>query len=76
MHSPILVHMTPAMGRGVFAARAIARGEVLGAFHTIRLPPHEVTAMAATTLSHFWFEDEADGAAFVVLGLFVFLAKG
>lgn len=66
--NPVTVKMTPTMGRGVFAARTIAQGEVLGAFHTIRLPPHEVAAMAGSTLSHFWFEDDADGAAFVVLG--------
>jgi uncharacterized protein len=64
----ITIKMTPTMGRGVFAARAIAAGETLGEFHTIRLPPHEVKAMAGTTLSHFWFEDDADGAAFIVLG--------
>ncbi|MEQ1697520.1 MAG: SET domain-containing protein-lysine N-methyltransferase, partial [Hyphomicrobiaceae bacterium] len=46
----------------------IAAGEVLGVFHTIQLPPHEVTAMAGSTLSHFWFEDDADGSAHVVLG--------
>ena len=51
----------------MFAARTIIAGEVLGDFHTIRLPPHEVTEMAGSTLSHFWFED-ADGSAFVVLG--------
>ena len=56
------------MGRGIFAKRLIACGEVLGRFHTIRLPPHEVAAMRGSTLSHFWFEDDADGAAFVVLG--------
>jgi uncharacterized protein len=64
----IEVRMTPTMGRGVFAARPLRHGEVLGAFHTIRLPPHEVAAMQGTTLSHFWFEDDADGSAFVVLG--------
>jgi len=67
MISSITVRRTPTMGRGVFAARAIAHGETLGVFHTIRLPAHEVTAMAGSTLSHFWFED-ADGSAFIVLG--------
>ena len=66
--NPITVRMTPTMGRGVFAGRAIARGEVLGEFHAIRLPPHEVAAMKGSTISQFWFEDDADGAAFVVLG--------
>jgi hypothetical protein len=66
--SPILVRMTPTMGRGVFAARAIAMGETLGVFHTLRLPPAEVKAMAGSTLSQFWFEDDADGSAFVVFG--------
>lgn len=65
---PITVKMTATMGRGVFAGRGIARGETLGVFHTIRLPPHEVAGMAGSTLSHFWFEDDADGSAFVVLG--------
>ena len=60
--------MTPAMGRGVFAVRAIACGEELGAFHSIRLPAHEVAVMQGSTFSQFWFEDEADGSAFVVLG--------
>ena len=66
--SPITVHITPTMGRGVIAARALHEGEVLGQFHSIRLPPHEVVAMAQSTLSHFWFEDDTDGSAFVVLG--------
>ncbi len=65
--APINVRMTPTMGRGVFAARRLAHGEVLGEFHTIRLPAHEVAAMAGSTLSRYWFED-ADGSAFVVLG--------
>ena len=64
----ITVKMTPTMGRGVFATGSMPRGFVLATFHTIRLPPHEVRAMAGGTLSHFWFEDDADGAAFVVLG--------
>ena len=75
MHTPsllgkaaITVRMTPTMGRGVFAGRALHRGEELGVFYSIRLPPDEVAKMAGTTLSTFWFEDEADGAAFVVLG--------
>jgi SET domain-containing protein len=65
--------MTATMGRGVFAARRLAKGETLAEFHTIRLPPEDVTSMRTTLpggglLSHFWFEDDADGAAFVVLG--------
>ena len=74
MHSPskadmpVTVKMTPTMGRGVFAVRKIAKGELLGEFHTIRLPPDEVQTMAGTTLSHFWFEDDDDGSAFVVFG--------
>jgi SET domain-containing protein len=64
----VRVAMTATMGRGVFAAEAIARGAEVGRFHTIRIPPAEVRAMAGSTLSHFWFEDDADGAAFVVLG--------
>jgi SET domain-containing protein len=32
------------------------------------LPPREVLLMKGSTLSHFWFEDDEDGAAFVVLG--------
>ena len=65
---PITVKMTPAMGRGVFAAREIASGETLGVFYTIRIPPHEVATMTGSTLSHFWFEDDADGSACVVFG--------
>lgn len=64
----ITVQMTPTMGRGVFAARAIAIGETLGVFHTIHLPAHEVAEMTGSTLSNFWFENDADGSAFVVLG--------
>ena len=66
--TPITVRMTPTMGRGVFAVRALTEGTVLGEFHSIRLPPDEVASMAGSTLSHFWFEDDSDGAAFVVLG--------
>lgn len=63
----ITVRMTPGMGRGVFAARDIEAGEMLGSFHTVRLPPAEVKALAGTTLSHYWFEDD-DGSAHVVFG--------
>lgn len=66
--APVRVRMTPNMGRGVFAACDIAAGEVLGEFHSIRVPPEEVAAGKGSTLSRFWFEDDADGAAFVVLG--------
>ena len=66
--NPITVRMTPSMGRGVFAGRAIARGELLGEFFTIRLPAGEVKKMAGTSLSTFWFEDGPGGDAFVVLG--------
>ena len=66
--APVRVRMTPTMGRGVFAARGIAAGEVLGEFHTIRIPAPEVASGKGTTLSNFWFEDDADGSAFVVLG--------
>ncbi len=64
----IVVRMTQTMGRGVFASRDIAAGDVLGEFYSIRLPPDDVKAGRGTTLSHFWFEDDADGSAFVVLG--------
>ncbi|MBX9926270.1 MAG: SET domain-containing protein-lysine N-methyltransferase [Hyphomicrobiaceae bacterium] len=71
----ITVRMTDAMGRGVFAVRDIAAGDVLGAFHTIRLPPAEVAAIrdalwpvASSTLPSYWFEDDADGSALIVLG--------
>jgi len=67
MISPVTVRLTPTMGRGVFAARAIAHGETIGVFHTIHLPAREVATMAGSTLSHFWFED-VDGSAFIVLG--------
>lgn len=62
------VRMTTTMGRGLFAREPIAAGENLGTFHTIRIPPDEVKALQGGTLSRFWFEDEADGSAFIVLG--------
>jgi uncharacterized protein len=67
------IKMTPTMGRGVFATRAVAQGETLGEFHTLRIPPDEVATMRRTLpgeglLSRFWFEDDADGSAFVALG--------
>jgi hypothetical protein len=65
---PIEVRLVPGMGRGVFATAAIGAGAVLGLFHTIRLPPEEVRAAAGGVLSSFWFEDDADGSAYVVLG--------
>ncbi len=64
----VTVRMTPDMGRGVFAARAIFSGETLAEFHTLTLPPAEVRAMAGGTLSNYWFEDDADGSALIVLG--------
>ena len=66
--SPITIHLTASMGRGVFAARAIAAREDLGIFHTIWLPPREVLLMKGSTLANFWFEDDEDGSALVVLG--------
>ena len=72
---PIAVRMTDAMGRGVFAARDIAAGDVLAEFYTIRLPPAEVAAIrtalqqeTSPTLPSYWFEDDADGSALIVLG--------
>ena len=65
---PVMVRLTPGMGRGVIAARSIAAGEVMAEFHTIRLPAAEVTAMAGGTLSNYWFEDDTDGSALIVLG--------
>lgn len=62
------VRMTDIMGRGVFAREPIAAGDILGTFHTIRIPLVEVNTMAGSTLSRFWFEDEADGSAILVLG--------
>lgn len=63
------VRMTETMGRGVFVSRPIAAGEVMDTFHTIRIPPDEVRAMVGGTMSRYWFEDDHDGAAFVVLGI-------
>lgn len=63
------VRVTTTMGRGVFALRDIAAGEVLGIFHALRLPPAEVKAIAGGELSRFWFEDDSDGSAYVVFGL-------
>ena len=63
------VRMTATMGRGVFALRPIAAGEMLGEFHTLRIPPAEVRAGRGGTLSQFWFEDDGDGSAYVVFGL-------
>jgi uncharacterized protein len=70
---PITIHSTPTMGRGVFANRAITQGETLAQFHTIKLPPADVAAIRAARpnggeLGQFWFEDDADGSAFIVLG--------
>ncbi|MDX2258950.1 MAG: SET domain-containing protein-lysine N-methyltransferase [Hyphomicrobiaceae bacterium] len=66
--APVEVRLVPGMGRGVFATADIAAGEVLGLFHTIHLPAGEVRAAAGGVLSTFWFEDDADGSAYVVLG--------
>jgi hypothetical protein len=57
------------MGRGVFAAAAIPAGTLLGTFHTIALSAADVTAARGTTLSDYWFEDDADGSAVIVLGV-------
>ncbi len=68
MDNRLSVETVPGMGRGVFARAAIASGEVLGTFHTIHVPAAEVEAGAASTLAHYWFLDDADGSAYVVLG--------
>ena len=62
------IRAIPGMGRGVFATASLKEGESLGAFCTIHIPSAEVASMAGGTLSHYWFEDDADGAAFIVLG--------
>ncbi|MDZ4841727.1 MAG: SET domain-containing protein-lysine N-methyltransferase [Hyphomicrobium aestuarii] len=66
----VVVAMADGMGRGVFAARIFAAGETLAAFHTIRLPAAEVAALRGfnSTLANYWFEDDADGSALIVLG--------
>lgn len=69
MDPRLTVTMTRTMGRGVLARAPIAAGSPLGRFHTIRIPPDEVARMKHGTLSRFWFEDERDGAAFIVLGV-------
>lgn len=68
LQDALAVRMTPTMGRGVFACRAVPCGAGLGSFYTIEVPAAEVRAMAGGTLSRFWFEDE-DGSAAVVLGI-------
>lgn len=67
---PVTIRMTETMGRGVFAARSIASGEILAEFHTIRLPVDDVAATKAArgVLMNYWFEDDADGSALIVLG--------
>ncbi|MFZ4807371.1 MAG: SET domain-containing protein-lysine N-methyltransferase [Hyphomicrobiaceae bacterium] len=55
------------MGRGVFADRAVAAGEVLGSFYTIHICAAERPAALQTALRDFIFFDE-DGSAEVVLG--------
>lgn len=56
------------MGRGLFALASIPSAAVLGQFYTIRIPPAEVARMAGGEISRFWFEDDGDGSAHVVLG--------
>lgn len=70
MTRAIEVRMTATMGRGVFALRGFGAGETIAEFHTIRLPSAEVVAMRAAraTLLSYWFEDDADGSALIVLG--------
>lgn len=68
MNPKLEVRMTNTMGRGVFARAPVAEGELLGTFHSICIPPAEVPPLVGTTLSRFWFEDEADGSALLALG--------
>jgi SET domain-containing protein len=60
--------MTESMGRGVFATAPIAKGDVIGQFHTIHIPAPEAAKMAGSELSRFWFEAE-DGSVLIALGL-------
>ena len=64
----VAIKQAGTMGRGVFAARPISAGTHLADFYTIKLPPDEVVAMRGCTLSHFWFEDDTEGSALIVLG--------
>lgn len=67
------ISQTEHMGRGVFTDRDIIKGETLAQFHTIKLPPADVAAIKAARtnggeLGQFWFEDDTDGSALLVLG--------
>jgi uncharacterized protein len=68
MDKRVDVRMTETMGRGVFAREKIPAGSKLGEFFTLRIEPIETPTIAASPIGHFWFEDDTDGAAYVVFG--------
>jgi hypothetical protein len=53
--SGLRVGPAPGKGRGVFAARAFARGEVVEAAPVLVLPPHEQEAIDETVLAAYVF---------------------
>lgn len=62
---PIVVRTCPGMGRGVFAARAIAAGEDFGRFPLLEVP--ETDPALEGVVNHYVF-GRAEGPSFLVLG--------
>jgi uncharacterized protein len=51
----LAVRMTAARGRGVFATRAFASGEVIECAPVIVIPREQVAALRGTLLDDYWF---------------------
>ena len=71
MPEPIRVDRSPVHGRGVFATRSIAEGELICANELFRVPADERQFLDRTSLYDHYFEYEDD--AYIALGPVSFL---
>jgi SET domain-containing protein len=62
----ICLRSTPGRGRGVFAGRRFARGEIVEEAPVILLPEPEWTLLNRTALEHYYYSWTADADALVL----------
>jgi len=72
LQNPLTVRSVPGKGRGVFAARDLAEGEVLEAAHVLHLSAEEAERLEETPLGQHYFHwdgvEDAEWRGAVALG--------
>ena len=66
MRDSLLIRRVRGVGRGVFAGRPFAAGDVIEVCPVIPLTEAEATACASTVLDDYFFEWGADGRAYAL----------